>query len=155
MTRKALWLLVLALATGLIAAGCGDDDDDGDDGGDAPTKTEFIAEADQICSDGDAEIEAAAEETFGQSDQPPAPAEQERFASETVIPNIEEQVNGVDELTPPEGDEDQIQALVDAAREGIERGKEDPSLFLEQGGEDPLAEASRIAQEYGFKACGS
>lgn len=153
--KKALWMLVLVLATGLIAAGCGDDDDDGDDGGDAPTKEEFIAEADQICSDGDAEIEAAAEETFGQSDRPPTPEEQEAFASETVIPNIEEQVNGVDELTPPEGDEDEIQAIVDAANEGLDAGRDDPSVFTEQGGEDPLAEASGLAQDYGLKACGS
>jgi hypothetical protein len=155
MKRKALWLLVLALATGLVAAGCGDDDDDGD-GGDAPTKEEFIAEADQICSDGDAEIEAAAEETFGESDQPPTAAEQEQFAADEVIPNIQEQVDGIDELTPPEGDEDQIQAIVDSAQEDLDAGAEDPSLFTEQGGgEEPLAEASRLAQEYGMKACGS
>ena len=42
---KALWLTILMLATGLIAAGCGDDDDDG---GDAPTKEEFIVQANQI-----------------------------------------------------------------------------------------------------------
>ena len=155
MKRNALWLLVLALAMSLIAAGCGDDDDDGDGGGDAPTKEEFIAEADQVCSDGDAEIEAAAEETFGQSNQPPTPAEQEQFASEQVIPNIEEQVDGVDELTPPEGDEDEIQAIVDAANEGLDAGRDDPSLFTEQAGEDPLAEASRLAQDYGLKVCGS
>ena len=152
MKRNALWLLAAVLAIGLIAAGCGDDDDDGDEGGDAPTKEEFIAEADQICSDGDAEIEAAAEETFGQSDQPPTAAEQEQFAADEVIPNIQEQVDGIDELTPPEGDEDQVQAIVDAAREGLEAGKEDPSLFL--GNEDPLAEASQLARDYGLTACG-
>jgi hypothetical protein len=154
MKRKALWLLVLALATGLVAAGCGDDDDDGEGGGDAPTKEEFIAEADQICSDGDAELEAAAEETFGQSDQPPSAAEQEQFAAESVIPNIQDQVDRIDELTPPEGDEDEIQAIVDAAQEDLDAGSEDPSLFTGQGGE-PLAEASRLAQEYGLQACGS
>lgn len=154
--KKALWLLALALAlaTGLIAAGCGDDDDDGGDGGEALTKQEFITEADQICSDGNAEIEAAAEQTFGQSDQPPSATEQEQFAADTVIPNIQSQVDQIGDLAPPEGDEDQIQAILDAAREGLDAGEEEPSLFTEQGGQDPLAEASRLARDYGLTVCG-
>lgn len=154
--KKALWLLVIAFAAGLIAAGCGDDDDDGGDEGEAPTKQEFIAQADRICSESDARIESAAEERFGQSNQEPSAAEQEQFVTETVIPEIEGQIDGVDGLTPPEGDEDEIQAIVDAGNEGIDAGKEDPSLFQQEGGgEDPLAEASRLAQEYGLKVCGA
>lgn len=154
--KKALWLLVLALATGLIAAGCGDDDsDDGGgtgDGGEPLTKQEFITEADKICSEGDAEIETGADQTFS-GDQPPTPEVQEQFATDTVIPNVQSQVDQLGELAPPEGDEDQIQALLDAAQEGIDAGKDDPSLFTGEG--DPLAEASQLAKDYGLTVCGS
>jgi hypothetical protein len=156
--KKAVWLLALALAMGLIAAGCGDDDgDDGDGnggGGEALTKQEFITQADQICSEEDAKLDAAAEDVFGGSNQPPSAAEQEQFAADTVIPNVRSQIDQIDELEPPEGDEDQIQAIVDSAREDLDAGEQDPSLFTDQGGEEPLAEASRLAQQYGMKVCG-
>jgi len=157
--KKALWLLVLALATGLIAAGCGDDDDDdggngGGNGGEALTKQEFITQADQICSEGNAEIEAGAEDTFGGSDQPPSPAEEEQFATDTVIPSIQSQVDQIGELASPEGDEDQVQAILDAAQEGLDAGNDDPSLFAGEN-QDPLAEATRLAKQYGLKVCGA
>ena len=155
--KKALWLLILALATGLIAAGCGDDDDDGGngggDGGEALTKQEFITQADRICSEGNAEIEGDAEDAFGDSDQPPSQAEQEQFATDSVIPNVQNQVDRIGELEPPEGDEDQIQAILDAANEGLDAGRDDPSAFAGQG--DPLAEATQLAKQYGMKVCGS
>ena len=61
--------------------------------------------------------------------------------------------NGIRDLTPPEGDEDQITAIVDAADQGIDEIEADPAA-LTQGDENPLAEASRLASEYGMKACG-
>ena len=117
---KALWLTILMLATGLIAAGCGDDDDDG---GDAPTKEEFIVQANQICSDSDVAFSDAFLKTFGQPDQPRSAVKEEQFATEVAIPNLEKQFDRIDELTPPEGDEDQIQQIVDSAREGIWRAR--------------------------------
>ena len=47
----------------------------------------------------------------------------------------------------------QVEAIVEAAEEGIEKGEEDPtSLTVESGG--PFAKANRLAREYGLTACG-
>ena len=58
------------LALGLIAAGCGDDDDESSDTGTdavtaaALTKEEYLAQGNQICKQGNAETDAAAQQVF-------------------------------------------------------------------------------------------
>ena len=167
-------LLALALAAGLIAAGCGDDDDEtttaatttpttttagatGATGatGEPLSKDEFITEADAICEAGDQEIDAEAQDFFPEGGSPGA-AEEEAFVSEVVVPNIQEQLDGIAALTPPEGDEDEVQAILAAAQQAVDELEEDPSaLSGGGGGGDPFAEANRLAQDYGLKACGS
>jgi hypothetical protein len=166
-------LLALALAAGLIAVGCGDDDDDagttsaattttteaGATGvtgatGEPLSKDEFIAEADAICKAGDRDIDAEADEFFGQGGNPGA-AEEEAFVVEVVIPNIQKQVDGISALAPPEGDEDQVGAIVDAAQQAIDQLEEDPSAITGGGsGPDPFDEANQLAQDFGLQVCG-
>jgi hypothetical protein len=163
--RKVMTILALAGAgVALVATGCGGDDDDDTTAattatttaaaGEPLSKQEFIAEADTICSQGDREINQAANETFG-GGQEPSQEEQEQFVTDTVLPNIQGQIDGIRALTPPEGDEDQVTAIVDAAQSGIDEVEQDPSAFTQQGGgSDPFAEANRLAQDYGLTACG-
>ena len=164
---KALMLFVVAgMSVSLVAAGCGGDDDDdttaattattgetGAAGGEPLSKQEFITEADRICAQGDKEINRAAGEVFQQGQQP-SPEEQEQFISDTVLPNTQAQIDGIGALTPPEGDEEGVSAILDAAQEAIDRGEEDPSALVQEGGEDPFAEATRLAGQYGLEKCG-
>jgi hypothetical protein len=46
-----------------------------------------------------------------------------------------------------------VNAIVDAADQGIDEIESDPAA-LTQGGANPLAEASQLAAEYGMKDCG-
>jgi len=150
--RKALWLLVLALATGLIAAGCGDDDDDGgDEGGEALTEQEFITQADQICSDGDAEIEAEEQQFFGQGE--PTQAEIERYATDVFVPGVQSQIDGIRGLEPPEEIEGEVTEFLDTAQTALDGVEEDPSAFGDQQGEDPFAEATQMASDLGLRVC--
>ncbi len=169
MFSRITTLLALALATGLIAAGCGDDDDDtaattspptttagatGATGatGEPLSKDEFITEADAICKAGDKKIDAAAQETFSGGGQP-SQAEQEQFVTEDVVPNIQEQIDGLRALTPPEGDEDEVSAILDSAQDAIDQTESDPGALTE-GGDDPFSEANQLAEEYGLEVCG-
>jgi hypothetical protein len=144
-------LLAVALAAGVVAAGCGGDDDDGD--GEALTKVEFISQADAICAEGDREIDQAGREAFG--DQRPSEQEIEQFATDTVAPNIQNQIDGIRALTPPEGDEQQVAEILDAAQNGIDEIEQDPSL-LNQGPDagGAFTEANNLATEYGLTDCG-
>jgi hypothetical protein len=166
LTRTPL-ILIVALTAALIAAGCGDDDEDtttttatteeaGATGGTGATgpQSEFAQQADEICAEGDKEIDAEAQEFFGNAQQEPPQAEQERFAEEVVIPNVEQQIEDVAALPPPEGQEEQFDEFVDEARSAIDEVKADPSLVTSQGSDDPFAETNQMAKELGLQVCG-
>jgi len=163
---KSIVLVACLLAVGLIAAGCGGDDEtttttagaggaSGATGVSGPlSKEEWITKADAICKQGDQEIDQEAQQVFG-GDQQPSQEEQEQFVTETALPNTQEQIDQIEALPPPEGDEDQVNAILDAAQSGIDETKADPSLLREGGGgADPFAEANKLAADYGLKVCG-
>jgi hypothetical protein len=149
---KRNWMILLAglLATGLIAAGCGgdDDDDDGGDGGEALSKEEFVSQANQICTDGNAEVETAATETF-QNGQP-TPEEEEAFVTDTVLPSVQGQIDQIRALGIPEGDEDEVNGFLDEAEAIVDEAEADPQTFF-QG--DPFAEVNDDLTAYGLTAC--
>ncbi len=161
-------LAIAAVAAfALLLAGCGGDDSTTSSESTSPTTTssestetsasgpkeEFIAEADAICDQGDQEIQAALIERFG--DDPtaqPSKKEQEAFLSEVVAQNYRDQSEAIAELTPPEGDEEQISAILTALGEFADQVEDDPGSVLELT-EPP--EASQLAQAYGLQSCGS
>jgi hypothetical protein len=155
-------LLSLVLAMGLVVAGCGDDDDDEATTA-ATTETavsgaplsedEFIAEADAICEAGDAEIDAAAQDFFPEGGSPGI-AEEKAFATEVLLPSIQEQIDQIRGLTPPEGSEDDVAAFLDTAQETVDELKEDPAPLTGGGsGGDPFAETERLATQLGLQVC--
>jgi hypothetical protein len=161
-------VLALVLAAGLIAAGCGDDDDEttaasvpttttsgatGATGatGEALTKDEFIKQADAICASGDKTINEAFD-ALGPGE--PSGQEQEQVITDTVVPEVQGEIDGIRALTPPAGDEEEVGAILDAAQSAVDEVKADPSLLTEQNAEDPFKEANQLAKEYGLKECG-
>ena len=146
-------LAVVALA--LIGAGCGDDDESGDSGssggGDTLTKEQFLTQGNAICAAGNAELEAEGE-TLGTA---PTPGEIEDFALEELVPNIQNQIDELRGLTPPEGDEEEVEAILAAAEEGVAAIEENPASAFDDGGADPFAQANELAADYGLTVCGS
>jgi len=74
--------------------------------------------------------------------------------TDSVIPNIQNQVDAVRALTPPSGDEDQVKSFLDAAQQALDKAEADPSLFFEGSQNDPFAKANKLASDYGLKVCG-
>jgi hypothetical protein len=166
-------ILFVALATALIAAGCGGDDDEptttaategtatGATGATgaadvSPERAELIEQADEICAEGDREIDAEAQDVFGNAQQEPPQAEQEAFVEDTVVPNIQDQIDQLRELDPPEEDADEFTAILDDAQAALDEVEADPSVLSRgSGGGDPFAEVNQRAQAFGLKACGS
>ena len=135
-------LAVVVLATALVAAGCGGGDDE-------LTKSEFIAQADAICKKGNKEIDAAAGKIFN-SKQQPTQAEVNKFATETLIPNIQSQVDAVRDLNEPSDDSDQVHAFLDSAQAELDKGKKDPSYITS---DKSFSKTNKLGQQYGFKVC--
>ena len=141
--NKALWVLVAALAAGLLAVGCNGDDEDSEE---ALTKEEWITQADQICEQDNQELEQAGANIQSQEDA-------EQFVSDTLVPKLNEEIDELRSLSAPEGDEDQINAILDAAQNGADEIEANPTAISNEA-TNPFAEANRLANEYGLKVCG-
>jgi hypothetical protein len=152
MNAKRLSATVAAvLAIGAIAAaGCGGSDDSDSSGITTSdlSKSEWIAQANQICIEGDKDIGEQAGEFF---DGKPTPAASSRFSHEVVLPSIQAQVDQIRELGAPEGDEEQVEAMVDEVDEGLAKAETDSSALREGA----LDEGTALVQAYGATACGS
>jgi hypothetical protein len=147
--------LALTICVLLATSGCGHDtsEDPGKGTADGPTRAEYIERADAICDKGNAELETAATEFF--EDKPePTPQQEHTFATTIFVPNLRAQIAELRELEAPEGDEDEVTAIWDAASSGLDEIAADPSPF---DGAPPagVQDAGRLAAQYGFKICGS
>lgn len=139
--RKLICLLTACLAVGLIAAGCGGDDD-----GDTLTKEEYISQADANCKKADKELDSAG--------GPQGSNGLEKFATDTLVPNIEGQIDFVRNLNGPQEVEDQVNPILDEAQQGVDEVAKDPSQLEEGSAGRKLQQAGQDLQKYGFKECG-
>jgi hypothetical protein len=148
--RKASTLIVPCLAVGLLIAGCGGGDDH-------LTKAEYLKQGNAICKRGNDEIDAAAKQQFSDQlskGQRPSDATLVNFTTDSVIPNVEDQIAQLRDLSPPKGDEDTVNAIYDAADEGLDKLKADPSLAGQgPSGGGAFTEADKLARDYGLVAC--
>jgi phosphosulfolactate synthase (CoM biosynthesis protein A) len=152
----ALLFGVLAVA---LVAGCGGSSDSSSssssDSGSSLSKAEFIEQGDEICTKGDQAIEAEANEFAkenGIDTEKPTKAQQEEVIAQVVAPAVKQQGEEIGDLGPPSGDEEQVEAIVEAVGRGADELEKDPGGLLE--GKNPLKEGSKLARAYGFKSCG-
>lgn len=146
-TKRLIQLLVAVLALALVAAGCGSSKK-------SISKAEFDRKGNAICAAGNKEIESKGRAMFANRKGKPSDAELKKFSTEVLIPSVEKQVNQLRDLGAPKGDEDKVKAILDAADEGIQKGKQDP-LSLTQEGAGPFEKANKLAKDYGLTVCGS
>lgn len=146
--------LILALF-----AGCGGDDDDSGSDEPAPTKAEYITQADEICQTNLDEIGEAAtalqEELNLEQGEQPSEEDQTAFAEDDVVPGLQTMVDELRDLTPPEGDEDTVGEIYDKLDEGLDELEDDPSLIVGDEGPAAFEESDQLATEYGMKVCGN
>ena len=83
----------------------------------------------------------------------PDPAEVEEVALGIVVPALEAEIAAIGALEAPEGDEDEVQAILDATQAGIEEIEADPQALLD-GAPKSLAKAEQLARRYGSQQCG-
>ena len=139
-----------------LAVGCGG----GDEG--VPTgdisKAQYVERADRICAAGDRRLDAAADRYFGEQlglTQAEDPSEEQlaTFIEETLIPNIQGQLDDLRELEAPEAGADQIDEIYEVAQEELDEVADDPGALADEDA-DPFKEANKLAHAYGLEACG-
>ncbi len=151
MSARALPISIALVVIGAaLAVGCGGGDS-GSSTSAALSKEEFISQADAICKQGNQDINAAGKEIFGGGK--PTQDQIDQFVNDSVIPSIQGQVDDIRALTPPAGDEDTINNLLDDVESALDQAKSDPTV-LTGNGSGPFAKANEEAQAYGLKECG-
>jgi hypothetical protein len=122
--------------------------------GAAPAKAAFIKEADKICSTADVklseEVVAYAKKEGISIEEEPSKDDQTKIYEEVVLPNIHKQAEDLEGLTPPAGDESEVEDIVSTLTQEVEDAESDPGNISE----DTLKEASEKAQKYGLQTCG-
>ena len=145
-------LVVLALATGIIA--CGDDEDEDE----TISKADYIAKSADICASSGSRANSDFKRLV--EGEPRTAATAQRFVSESVVPLFRRSVSRRERLPAPEGDEREIEAMMAAGRKalaGFERAAATPSLSLSlmQGKTaDPATDFDTRSRRYGIKECG-
>jgi len=157
-SKPFIALLAAFAAISMIVAGCGSSDDSTDSTSSSSlTKAEFLKQGNAICAKGEKELneefeEFAEEENLSENKQP-TEAQLTKATEEVFLPIIKGQVEGIRDLGAPSGEEEQVEEVVTAAEEALEKGEEDPASLANEK-EDPFAEANKLANDYGLTKCG-
>lgn len=145
-------LAAALLAVGLLLGGCGDgeESDAGADG--APiTRARLVDQGDAICAEAEERATAVSSELF---DGQATGKDVQREIIERVLPVYEEMIDDVEALGVPEGDAEELDALLEAMRERVELLRESPGGFEESSAErDQYREMLASVKDYGFKRC--
>lgn len=157
---KLLTAAVAAAALVALIAGCGGGDDTTTDTVDVDvtvTKAQLIKQGDAICKQGNEEIEEGFERFQDENNIPDGkePSEEQgvEIVEQVLVPNLKTQAELIRGIGSPEGDEEQIEEMLDSLDQAIEEAEEDPeALFSEDT--DPFGDANEKAQAYGFSECG-
>lgn len=134
--------LTVAIVAGLLIAGCGDDEDEG------LSKAEFLKQGNAICKKGDDAIDAAGTKAFGGEE--PSKQELTEFAEQTIVPNVQREIDQLGELSPPEDDEAEVDSILTQAQSALDEIKAEPQLVATG---DPFADVNKKAKAYGLTAC--
>jgi hypothetical protein len=131
----------------LLISGCG--------GGDDPmTKAEFVKAANKICKQQEEEriegLMEASRKLGVANGEIPSRKVQEKVTL-GAIPAVSKEARRIEELNPPEGDEEQIEAIVEAIdklAEGVERS---PGTTLASG--FLFRKVNKLVSGYGLEKC--
>jgi len=147
---KPVLTSVLAIGLGAGLTACRGDDD----GGDALTKDEFIAAADDICEEMASDMDAL----FTDLGEDATFEELQATTRDEAIPIAEDVLDDLRALNPPEADEDTIEALLNDFDEAVQTVKAQAEMTEEELSaveEDAFADVDAAAREYGFDTCGA
>ncbi|MCB0869264.1 MAG: hypothetical protein KDB52_00360 [Solirubrobacterales bacterium] len=148
----------IVLTGAALIAGCGGDSDSG-----SITKEDFIAQADQICAEINAqgqELQQDFQEAMNAGDLEAAAAVFEDQADE-----VSAAIDEVEGLGAPEGDEETVDEFISLSRQGVDKVNEaaeairnDDRAALDAAvaeGDELDAQSDELVDAYGMVDCGS
>ena len=82
----------------------------------------------------------------------PSDEEVATFFSETLVPMAKDEAAQIDALAAPEGDEEEVDAIVTALNDAIAVVESDPEAAV-AAEDDPFEEYQTLAADYGLQEC--
>lgn len=150
---KLLTAIAAAAVLAALIAGCGGGDETTDETV-TLTKAEFIKQGDAICQQGNDRSEEEAEEFAEENGftlEKASDEQLEEAVAEVLVPNLKQQAEEIDALGAPEGDEEQVEAIVVSLEGAADEIADEPGVVFDG---EVLEEPEELAQDYGFKVCG-
>lgn len=132
-----------------VMAGCG-----GDDESSSLSKAEFTKEADAICARQEEKKNKdliAAYKKYGEEGRKGKKAQAD-FILEAALPPIAQMTEELADLGAPSGEEDKVEAMVQALEEEIQNIEDDP-IGTATGKVGDFDKANKLAKELNLKAC--
>lgn len=157
MRRRMIWGLVpmAALVVGFCVAGCGSSGNSTSaETTAAISKAEFVAKGNAVCVKGEkaqeAEINAYVKK-HGLENKKPSKAQEAELVETVLVPNIQSQIDGVEALGAPSGEEPQVSSALELSQQTLEKIEANPELAF--GKQDPFAAAGKQLHALGLEKC--
>jgi len=141
------------LAVTAAAAGCGGGDEE-----EALSKADYLKQGNKICAAFDEAAGKEAEKAFaGLESAKEVTPDKAREFFDAALPKFDAAVEDLDALAPPEGDEDTVQAVIDAGKSDSQKitDADDEGIVAFITNDSATPEFDQKAEAYGLKDCGA
>ena len=75
------------------------------------------------------------------------------FIEEAILSPVRNEIDELAALGAPSGEEEQVEAIVDALEKALEEAEADPAALSSGNAKNPFAAAGKLAEQYGFDDC--
>lgn len=150
MNKGVLGLIACLLAAlSLLFAGCGG----GDDETSSLTKAQFVKQANALCKKAEEEKGKAIKALVAKLNPKKqlTLAQKENLVVTVILPPYEQTTEDLKNLGAPEGDEEKLEAIIEAREEATKKTKADPSVAVTTVRD--FEEANKLATKYGISNC--
>lgn len=156
MRRRMICGLALgtALVMGVCVAGCGSSNSTSTETTAAISKAEFAAKGNAVCTKGEKAQEAEINAYFkkhGLENKKPTKAQEAELVETVLAPNIQSQIDGVEALGAPSGEEQQVSSALELSQQTLEKIETNPELAF--GKKDTFAAAGKQLHALGLEKC--
>ncbi len=154
---RSISVLVVVAALVAIPVGCGDDGDDSATTLETSslTKAEFVKRANAICNESIADVGKQLEDYL--VDRQNSKKGADELAADALraiaLPAIETQLEEIEELGAPDGEQKEIEAFLTAQQRSVEQLEQRQNVSLSTDLEPAFRQAGKLARQYGLSSC--
>jgi hypothetical protein len=143
-------IVAVLAAVSLLIAGCGGGSDDTTS---SLTRAQFVKQGNTLCKKSEEEKGKALSALISKLDpnKPVTMKRKEQLVLTVVLPPYEQTTKDLENLGVPDGDEEEVEAILAARQEATAKTKADPSVAVNSV--QDFEKANKLAAKYGLTSC--